>query len=77
MDNGRAGSPLFHPFPTLSMPASRLILFSGLAAAMLAVLAAPPVLAEAGPLRVFLLAGQSNMEGQGVVSMDHPDHYNG
>ena len=29
------------------------------------------------PVRVFLLAGQSNMEGQGVVSMDHPEYYNG
>jgi hypothetical protein len=26
---------------------------------------------------VFLLAGQSNMQGQGVVDMDHPDYYNG
>ena len=30
----------------------------------------------ARPVKVFLLAGQSNMEGQGVVAMDHPDHYN-
>ena len=30
-----------------------------------------------GPVKVFILAGQSNMEGQGVVSMDHPDYYNG
>ena len=29
------------------------------------------------PIKVFLLAGQSNMEGQGVVSMDHPKYYNG
>jgi len=29
------------------------------------------------PVKVFLLAGQSNMEGQGVVSMDHPRYYNG
>lgn len=29
------------------------------------------------PVRVFILAGQSNMEGQGVVHMDHPQHYNG
>ncbi|UCG58890.1 MAG: hypothetical protein JSU70_05125 [Phycisphaerales bacterium] len=29
------------------------------------------------PVKVFLLAGQSNMEGQGVVSMAHPQHYNG
>ena len=29
------------------------------------------------PIKVFILAGQSNMEGQGVVSMDHPEYYNG
>jgi hypothetical protein len=28
-------------------------------------------------VQVFILAGQSNMEGQGVVDMDHPRHYNG
>ena len=28
-------------------------------------------------LDVYLLAGQSNMEGQGVVDLDHPQHYNG
>lgn len=28
-------------------------------------------------LRVFLLAGQSNMEGQAVVDLDHEQHYNG
>ena len=33
--------------------------------------------AESGPLKVFILAGQSNMEGQGVVSMDDPHNYNG
>jgi len=27
-------------------------------------------------IKVFILAGQSNMEGQGVVSMDHPRYYN-
>ncbi len=27
-------------------------------------------------LQVFVLAGQSNMEGQGVVEMDHPKYYN-
>lgn len=26
---------------------------------------------------VFILAGQSNMQGQGVVEMDHPKYYNG
>ncbi|SVE51777.1 uncharacterized protein METZ01_LOCUS504631, partial [marine metagenome] len=25
--------------------------------------------------KVFLLAGQSNMEGQGVVDLDHPKYY--
>ncbi len=29
------------------------------------------------PLQVFLLAGQSNMEGQAVVDLDHEKHYNG
>ncbi|MAG92549.1 MAG: hypothetical protein CMJ48_02185 [Planctomycetaceae bacterium] len=33
--------------------------------------------AEKRPVQVFLLAGQSNMEGQGVVDLDHPQHYNG
>ena len=31
----------------------------------------------AGPVKVFILAGQSNMEGQGVVDLDHPKYYNG
>lgn len=30
-----------------------------------------------GPIKVFILAGQSNMEGQGVVSMDGARDYNG
>ncbi len=34
--------------------------------------AAPPT-----PVQVFVLAGQSNMEGQGVVDLDHPKYYNG
>jgi len=29
------------------------------------------------PIKVFILAGQSNMEGKGVVSMDDPKDYNG
>lgn len=28
-------------------------------------------------VRVFVLAGQSNMQGHAVVDMDHPEHYNG
>jgi len=31
---------------------------------------------SADPVQVFILAGQSNMEGQGVVDHDHPEHYN-
>ncbi|MGI9467082.1 MAG: sialate O-acetylesterase [Rubripirellula sp.] len=33
--------------------------------------------AEERVVKVFVLAGQSNMEGQGVVDLDHPQHYNG
>ena len=29
------------------------------------------------PIQVFVLAGQSNMEGQGVVDLDHEEYYNG
>ena len=28
------------------------------------------------PVKVFILAGQSNMEGQAVVDLDHPKYYN-
>ena len=28
-------------------------------------------------VQVFILAGQSNMQGQGVVDLDHPKYYNG
>ena len=48
-----------------------------LSTATAALLTTAPGLAADGPLKVFILAGQSNMEGQGVVSMDHPKHYNG
>ncbi len=33
--------------------------------------------AATNTVKVFILAGQSNMEGQGVVSMDHEKYYNG
>jgi hypothetical protein len=33
--------------------------------------------ARKGPVKVFILAGQSNMEGQGVVDLDHERYYNG
>ncbi len=29
------------------------------------------------PVQVYILAGQSNMQGQGVVDLDHPQYYNG
>ena len=29
-----------------------------------------------GHVQVFILAGQSNMQGQGVVDLDHDKHYN-
>ena len=32
---------------------------------------------SAEPIKVFILAGQSNMQGQGVVSMNHEKYYNG
>ena len=32
--------------------------------------------AKSKTFKVFLLAGQSNMQGQGVVDMDHPKYYN-
>ena len=35
------------------------------------------IVADEATLRVFVLAGQSNMEGQGVVDLDHPKYYNG
>jgi hypothetical protein len=44
---------------------------------MLSVGTSPSIAADRrDKLQVFILAGQSNMEGQGVVSMDHPKYYN-
>ena len=40
-------------------------------------MAAPPKRVGKSPIKVFILAGQSNMQGQGVVAMDHPRDYNG
>ena len=52
---------------------------SHLHCALLLLLTVCPTLAAhaKGKLRVFILAGQSNMEGQGVVDLDHPKYYNG
>lgn len=48
-------------------------------ACAVAVVCASPVIAacQQKPVQVFILAGQSNMQGQGVVAMDHPEYYNG
>ena len=42
-----------------------------------ALIVSPSSAADEKPIAVFILAGQSNMEGQGVVEMDHPEYYNG
>jgi len=64
------------------MVSHRMLSFACIAAlSMLAVCAssqASPETTRTPPtLRVFLLAGQSNMEGQAVVDLDHEQHYNG
>lgn len=48
-------------------------------AALLSVFASFAISADVAdrPLQVFILAGQSNMQGQGVVDLDHPRYYNG
>ena len=43
----------------------------------LGMITAPAWAANDNPVQVFILAGQSNMQGQGVVDLDHPQHYNG
>jgi hypothetical protein len=76
----RGGTPAAWPWKGESMaighcvPAAR-VLWLGFAS----LLAAPVASAgQAGrsPVKVFILAGQSNMEGQAVVDLDGPD-YNG
>ena len=51
----------------------------GIVASLLILALAGPARGESAkkPVKVFILAGQSNMEGQGVVAMDHPKYYNG
>lgn len=46
-----------------------------LCSVMLCSLLAQPVCAV-GKVQVYVLAGQSNMQGQGVVDFDHPEYYN-
>ena len=49
------------------------------ALALLATASCASAAQDADPprLKVFILAGQSNMEGQAVVDLDHEKHYNG
>ena len=44
---------------------------------ILALLYLVPSLFAVGKVQVYILAGQSNMQGQGVVDLDHPEYYNG
>jgi len=44
---------------------------------LLACVQAAPAQQPPPGLKVYLLAGQSNMEGQAVVDLDHEEHYNG
>ena len=48
-------------------------------ASVLTLLFTTAAIAQESPttVRVFVLAGQSNMQGHAVVDMDHPEHYNG
>ena len=55
----------------------RRIQMTCIATLLITTLFAAAASAEAKPLKVFILAGQSNMEGQGVVSMDGERDYNG
>src|SRR6185436_15207139 len=53
--------------PLMRSLAALLVLLTGLACAM----------AAAKPLKVFILAGQSNMEGQGVADLEGKDYNDG
>jgi len=57
---------------------SRLFFLAPLVCTLLIFGTTPTTATDRGKaVQVFILAGQSNMEGQGVVSMDHPEYYNG
>ena len=64
--------------PRVPVLASRFVrrLLPTIAFALLAALLAGGTLPAATPVQVFILAGQSNMEGHSVVDLDGPD-YNG
>ena len=50
------------------------IAFLSMIALLIAITVPRTVLSQ--KTQVFILAGQSNMQGQGVVDLDHPMHYN-
>jgi len=63
---------------TFNLPALNNRLFVTALMVLLLMIGAPLKSAdEHQRIKVFLLAGQSNMQGQGVVQMDHPKYYNG
>jgi lysophospholipase L1-like esterase len=71
---------LGRPSPEDTMQRSHLLRRSALALFSAGALLASPSAQQHSTkpaLRVFLLAGQSNMEGQGVVDLDDPRDYNG
>ena len=68
-------------FPTAlyasPLPIMKDTLFTLLTAAILAPLAMLQAAETRGPVKVFILAGQSNMEGQAVVDLDGKDYNDG
>ena len=55
----------------------RINAFRFISLAVLFATALPLQLCAAPPIDIYILAGQSNMQGQGVVDLDHPKYYNG
>ena len=55
----------------------RLNAFRFISLAVLFATALPLQLCAAPPIDIYILAGQSNMQGQGVVDLAHPKYYNG
>ncbi|MEC9093471.1 MAG: sialate O-acetylesterase [Planctomycetota bacterium] len=60
----------------LTLPYGAWVLCFFLLSVRTGVSAEQPLSLEDKTFSVFLLAGQSNMEGQGVVDLDHPKYYN-
>ena len=68
LDNHSLENNGVNPIISISLPLLSIIF---------AVMSGSATAEEPSPVRVFILAGQSNMEGQGVVDLDHPKYYNG